>query len=199
MINKIKLKIKNIVNQNTVKIHIDNSTNIAKYVYVSHDSILGKYCYINEYSRVTKSKIENFVSIGNNVAIGQGEHDLSLLTTSTVFCENSYEKLTEKECIIKSDAWIGSYSFIKRGVTIGYGAVVGTHAVVTKDVPSFAIVVGCPAKIIGYRFEDDIINAILKTKWWEKDIDFLNRNKDLFNLSLTNDSYKLVMDVLNER
>ena len=176
-----KLKIKNILEQNNVKITLQEGTKTSKYVYISHDSIVGKYCYINEYTRITKVNIGNFVSIGNNVAIGQGEHDLKLLSTSTYFIDNSYGKLTEKECVIKSDVWIGSYAFIKRGVTIGYSAVVGTHAVVTKDVPDFAIVVGVPAKIIGYRFEKNIQEKILKSKWWDKDIKDLENNKELFN------------------
>ena len=60
----------------------------------------------------------------------------------------------------------GGGSFIKQGVTIGDGAVVGMGAVVTKSVPPYAIVGGNPAKIIRYRFDDATIQELLNSKWW---------------------------------
>jgi len=173
-------KIKKFFSKNNINISIDKSCQVGKYIYISKDSKIGKYCYINDYTRITKAKIGNFVSIGNNVAIGQGEHDLNKLSTSTYFLDNAYDKLTQKECIIKNDVWIGSYAFIKRGVTIGNGAVIGTHAVVTKDVPDFAVVAGVPAKVIRYRFDEETIQKLLKLKWWDMDIEFLKKHKDVF-------------------
>jgi len=170
-------------------LYLNKKTNIAYSAYISKDSIVGKYCFVNDYTRITKTKIGNFVSIGNNVAIGQGEHDLKKLSTSTYFLDNVYEELTNKKCIIKNDVWIGSYAFIKRGVTIGNGAVIGTHAVVTKDVPDFAIVIGAPAKIIRYRFDKEIINKLLEIEWWnfnDKQLEKL-KNKNFFNKELNNE------------
>ena len=54
-----------------------------------------------------------------------------------------------------------------QGVNIGTGAVVGAGSVVTKDVPPYAIVAGCPARIIKYRFDDDTIRLLLESNWWE--------------------------------
>ena len=68
--------------------------------------------------------------------------------------------------VIGNDVWIGKRAIIKAGVKIGDGAVVGAGAVVTKDVPPYAIVAGVPAKIIKYRFDEDTIAQLLKTKWW---------------------------------
>jgi len=73
--------------------------------------------------------------------------------------------------VIGNDVWVGYDSLILSGVTIGDGAVIAARAVVTKDVPPYAIVGGNPAKIIRYRFSDDIITRLLKTKWWEWDKD----------------------------
>lgn len=67
---------------------------------------------------------------------------------------------------IGNDVWIGDNVTIKNGVKIGDGAVIGACALVTKDIPPYAIVGGVPAKIIKYRFEEKIINELLELKWW---------------------------------
>ena len=69
--------------------------------------------------------------------------------------------------IIGNHVWIGQGAMIMKGVTIGDGAIIGAHAVVTKNVDPYSIVVGNPAKTIKYRFSEDIINALIKIKWWE--------------------------------
>ncbi|MDL4470788.1 CatB-related O-acetyltransferase [Citrobacter braakii] len=71
-----------------------------------------------------------------------------------------------KNTTIGNDVWIGNDVVLKGGISIGDGAVVAANSVVTKDVPPYAIVAGVPAKIIKYRFESDIIEQLLKIKWW---------------------------------
>lgn len=68
---------------------------------------------------------------------------------------------------IGNDVWIGYEAVVLSGVTIGDGAIIGTRAVVTKDVPPYTIVGGVPAKTIRKRFLDDTISALLKIKWWD--------------------------------
>lgn len=75
------------------------------------------------------------------------------------------------EIIIQNDCWIGHGATIMDGVTIHNGAVVGTNAVVTKDVPPYAIVAGNPARIVKYRFDEDTINKLQKIAWWDWDSD----------------------------
>ena len=143
-----------------------NNIEIRENTYIDALSNISSYTYIGYNCFVTKSKIGRYVSIANNVSIGLGEHKLDRISTSSLFYENAYDILTEKECIIGNDVWIGVDSVIKRGVKIGDGSVVGANSVVTKDVPDFAVVVGVPAKILKYRFEEDVQKLIKDSKWW---------------------------------
>lgn len=70
------------------------------------------------------------------------------------------------DIIIGNDVWIGYEAVIMAGVTIGDGAIIGTRAVVTKDIPPYTIVGGVPAKPIHKRFSDETISLLLKLKWW---------------------------------
>lgn len=71
------------------------------------------------------------------------------------------------DIVIGNDVWIGYEAAILSGVTIGDGAIIGTRAVVTKDVPPYTIVGGVPAETIRKRFSDDTISALLKIRWWD--------------------------------
>ena len=138
---------------------------------IDNDTIIGDYTFIGKYTGITKSKIGRYCSIGTNVLIGPGEHKLDKFSTSACFYKNAYNELTQKDVIIGNDVWIGSYSIILRGIKIGNGAIIGAGAVVTKDVPDFAVVVGVPAKIIKYRFNEETIRKINLSKWWNYNID----------------------------
>ncbi|MDO5555137.1 MAG: CatB-related O-acetyltransferase [Clostridia bacterium] len=78
--------------------------------------------------------------------------------------------------VIGNDVWIGYEAVIMAGVTIGDGAIIGTRAVVTKDVPPYTIVGGVPAKIIRKRFSDEVISELLKIKWWNWEKNIIEKN-----------------------
>lgn len=71
------------------------------------------------------------------------------------------------DIIIGNDVWIGYEAVIMAGVTIGDGAIIGTRAVVTKDVPPYTIVGGVPAKPIRKRFDDATVERLIKLRWWD--------------------------------
>jgi acetyltransferase-like isoleucine patch superfamily enzyme len=71
------------------------------------------------------------------------------------------------DVVIGHDVWLGSGAMILSGVTVGNGAVVAAHALVTKDVPPYAIVGGNPARVIRYRFDEPTIAALLESAWWD--------------------------------
>lgn len=81
---------------------------------------------------------------------------------------------------IGSDVWIGAHTFINcsKVVSIGDGAVIGAGAVVTKDVPPYSVVVGVPANVVRYRYQPELIKALLRTKWWNWSIEEINKNAD---------------------
>lgn len=151
--------------------------NIGKYSVLNfssnldRNSRLGKYNYVVKNVFITRTNIGNYTSIANNVSIGQGEHDIHKISTSSLFYEDAYKELTEKECTIGHDVWIGTGAIILRGVSIGNGAVIGANAVVTKNVPDFAVAVGVPAKVIKKRFSIEQEIVIKASRWWELDIE----------------------------
>lgn len=69
--------------------------------------------------------------------------------------------------VVGNDVWIGYEAVVLAGVTIGDGAVIGARAVVTHDVPPYAIMGGVPAKLIRKRFDDDTIQSLLSLRWWD--------------------------------
>ncbi|CAH1676241.1 CatB-related O-acetyltransferase [Hyphomicrobiales bacterium] len=74
---------------------------------------------------------------------------------------------TRGDVVIGHDVWLGSQCMIMSGVRIGHGAVVAARAVVTRDVPPYAIVAGNPARIVRSRFDDSSVAALLESRWWE--------------------------------
>lgn len=80
------------------------------------------------------------------------------------------------DTVIGNDVWIGHDALFMPGVRVGDGAIIGTRAVVTQDVPPYAVVGGNPARLIRYRFDDATIAALLRIRWWEWDIAKITRN-----------------------
>jgi len=139
-----------------------------------YESILGEYSYISQYSIINKSKIGKFCSIASGCAIGLWEHNRAVSTHSFYLYEHSgnfvkgyrnynKDKIWTK---IKNDVWIGANSVILKGISIGNGAIIGAGAIVTKDVPDYAIVVGNPARVIRYRYSKEDIEWLLRLEWW---------------------------------
>jgi virginiamycin A acetyltransferase len=132
---------------------------------------------------VTNLKLGKFCSIPPfkvHVFLG-GDHDLLRVSSHPlgyVFKDDRYLEgfhKTKGDVCIGNDVWIGMGTVIFSGVNIGDGAVVGAYSVVRTAVPPYAIVIGNPAQIVGYRFPREKIEALLKIKWWDWDIREIKR------------------------
>ena len=87
----------------------------------------------------------------------------------------SRKTINDKGIFIANDVWIGRRAMLKRGINIGNVAVVGAGSIVTKNVPDYAVVGGNPAKIIKYRFHENIIERLLEVKWWNLPLEELSK------------------------
>ena len=146
----------------TRKTHIGKGT----YVYngcLLNECSIGNYVHIGAHCILNLTKIGNYSSIAPHVQIGGMEHPYEDLSTSTFLTDNSKRLKTE----IGSDVWIAAGAIIKTGVKIGNGAVIGANSFVNKDVPPYAIVVGTPAKLLKYRFDENTIAKLNASHYWE--------------------------------
>ena len=135
--------------------------------------IIGKFCSI---------------ACGAKFIFTSANHTLSSLSTYTFplfFEEWELEKkdITDSwdnkgDIVIGNDVWIGFEAVIMPGVQIGDGAIIGTRAVVTKDVPPYTVVGGVPARPIKKRFPDEVISSLLEIKWWDWEEERIKENID---------------------
>ena len=101
--------------------------------------------------------------------------------------------MEEERITIGSDVWIGNGAVILDGVKVGNGAIIASRAVVTKDVPAYAIVGGVPAKILKYRFSSDVVEALEQSQWWNlTDKEILERLAAFTDKPLTPEKIKKI-------
>lgn len=148
--------------------------------------IMGNYSYGNPIRRGTGNTVTigKFCSIAENVIFDGGfSHDTKYISTFPfrTFIDSSMQSniVIKGHINVGNDVWLGEQSVIMSGVTIGHGAVIGMRAIVSKDVPPYAIVVGAPQKILRMRFDPDRIKLLLKIAWWDWDIEKIKENAHL--------------------
>jgi acetyltransferase-like isoleucine patch superfamily enzyme len=141
------------------------------------NTVIGRYCSIG--ARTTVMGVDHPISRFTTANI---TYDRQNITNAQFFADhpeianfqvNNQEPKNGLGITIGNDVWIGEDVTIARGVTVGDGAILAAKALVTKDVPPYAIVGGVPAKVIRYRFSQDIIDRLLQMKWWNYEVQSL--------------------------
>ena len=146
--------------------------------------IIGRNSYVGVGSIISdkRTRIGKFCSIASNVVIGATSHPTNFLSTSPIFYRDMHtvtEDLVIPEServnyaysqpvIIGNDVWIGINAVIMSGIKIGDGAIIGAGAIVTHDVPPYAVALGVPARVTRYRFDEETIKRLLKVRWWDQ-------------------------------
>lgn len=188
--------VKNIFIKNNSIISLwDNSSVIDRRARLHHmvkiqDSEIGAYTYVGNFTNVKRATIGKYCSIAQGCKVGLEIHTTDTISSSPIFTLNhngtgynwadrDYYVSLERT-YVGNDVWMGTDVIIKGGVHIGDGAVLAGGAVVTKDVPDYAIVGGAPARIIKYRFSEDVIEYLLKIKWWDWPEEKLKKHLDYF-------------------
>lgn len=149
---------------------------------------IGDYTYINSGYLYDQVEIGKYCSLAHQVCIAPGEHYLDRLSTYPVKTRTlgqGWDNVfpDKKRTRIGNDVWIGSHATILSGVQVGNGAVIAAGAVVTKDVPAYAVVGGVPAKVLKYRFDARTIRLLERLNWWDQSEEWLHQHQALFEQS----------------
>ncbi len=146
---------------------------------VLREVIVGDFSYFERHAEAIYATIGKFCSIAANSRINALEHPIERLTQHKVsYRPNEYfrwlgvdtafrERRRAKAVSIGHDVWVGHGAVILPGVRVGNGAVIGSNAVVTRDVPAYTIVAGVPAKPLRPRFPPEIAARIERLAWWD--------------------------------
>jgi phosphonate metabolism protein (transferase hexapeptide repeat family) len=158
---------------------------------VAHSGV-GDYSYCDRMCDIANADIGRFSNIASFVRIGATDHPLDraslhhFMYRSADYWEDAahdedwFTHRKSRRAVIGHDTWIGHNAQIKPEITIGTGAVIASGAIVTKDVPPYAIVAGTPAKIIRFRQPEPIAARLMTLAWWDWDHDRLRAGLEDF-------------------
>lgn len=157
---------------------------------------VGKKTYgvlnVSMFNKTNKLQIGSYCSIGPEVIFllssdHNGKH-ISTFPFKVKLGITDFEGESKGDIVVEDDVWIGCRAIILSGIKVGRGAIIAAGAVITKDVPPYAIVAGCPAKVIKYRFGIDVINKLTKINFENLSDELIKKNIDDFYVDLSNES-----------
>ena len=158
--------------------------------------------------KISKIQIGKYCAIANGCKIITLNHDYNYPAIQGTFYNTYFKKKhpgeiknppnkerTKGDVIIGNDVWIGEDVFISSGVTIGDGCCIGAKSIVTRDLPAYSICVGSPCKAVKKRYNQNIINFLLKIKWWDWSDNKIKKNVKFFytNLNDIHDISKIII------
>ena len=138
------------------------------YDFIGDKLIIGKFCQI---------------AAGVEFVMNGANHQMNAVSTFPFYTLEGWKMNPpaksdmpfKGDTVIGNDVWIGQNATILPGVHIGDGAIIGANSIVGSDVEPYTIVVGNPAEVIRYRFDEDLAELLLKFKWWDKPIEEINK------------------------
>ena len=162
----------------------DNPEAKEKFTYIADSEFESHVTNFYPWSR-DKLIIGRFcqIAVGVEFMMNDANHQMSAVSTFPFYTLEGWEAEApapddmpyKGDTVIGTDVWIGQNAVILPGVRIGNGAIIGASSVVGSDVASYTIVAGNPARPIRRRFDDELIDLMEKFKWWDKDIEEINR------------------------
>lgn len=171
--------------------------------------VLDDYTYFSEEAipRTGNAVVGKFCQFAGYVRImGYAEEHNTRLISTYPFSQHidgvrvsNYHFEFKKTTTIGNDVWFGELCYIATGVTVGDGAVIAAHAVVTKDVPPYAVVGGNPAKILRMRFSESEIVLLLEMKWWDWDLELIKKAVPLLTIADVSELYKFYLEEVKGR
>lgn len=197
------IHISNDVDINFKNVYLDEYVNMAYRASIANSKV-GRCTSIGRYTKIQMAEIGKYCSISWDCTIGALEHNISSVSTHAFSYRKQFglvkcdSQIPHRKCIIGNDVWIGCGSIIMPGVRIGSGAIIGAGSVVTKDVDSYEIVAGVPAKHIRYRFNHDIKAKLLEISWWNFHPQIIKDNIELFMSEVDLSCDKYVIEKLME-
>ena len=150
----------------------DNTANFEKNV-LYHFDFIGDKLHIGKFCQIAAGV--KFIMNGGSHYLG-GFSSFPFIIFQQHWPQVPFIENRKKDTVVGNDVWIGHDATIMPGVSIGDGAIIGTKAVVTKDVEPYSIVGGNPAQEIRKRFDDKTINFLLELKWWDWPIEKIEKN-----------------------
>ncbi len=152
--------------EKNVKYHFD---------FIGDKLIIGKFCQI-------ASGATFIMNGGNHVTEGVSTFPFQIFGEGWSDAMDGKAYPTKGDTVIGNDVWVGHDATIMTGVNIGHGAIIASKAVVTKNVPPYAIVGGNPAKVVKMRFSESEIEKLLEMAWWDWPIEKVTENVKMFSL-----------------
>jgi len=167
-----------------------NDIKIARGSYVSAGVKIGRCTRVNNPSYIADCEIGAFCAFGGRLVVRSSNHSVNTINiqdwAQRKIIKSSVEVAGHTKGAIKigHGVWVGDSVIILPGAEIGNGAVIGAGSVITKAIPPYAIAVGNPARVIKYRFSEEVIDVIKSIQWWNWSYKKMNKNKAFFEIDL---------------